>query len=115
MPIRAFVSQDLNQLKATLALLDKALMSGSLEELRVAGIMTRTGGMKMTEVQLRYQQCRYELYLRVKCMDPKDDNTASLQAQYTNPYIEKAMKVHSRSSVGLYGDVLPAPFVPPTP
>lgn len=96
MPIRAFVSQNIDQLKATLALLEKAMQSGSLEELRVAGITTRTGKMEQQDVELRYNQVRYELYLRVIALEDSDDNKAALVTQFgTNPYKERIMRVET--------------------
>jgi len=112
MPIRAFVSQNIEQLKVTLCALEQALQSGSLEEIRASGIVTRTGPLKTNEVQLRYNQCRYELHLRAKCTQDPAQRCALLE-QYPNPYTEKAMQVHSRSSVGVFGYPLPAPLVPP--
>ena len=111
MPIRAFVSQTFDQLNATLALLEKALQSGSLEELRVAGIMTRTGPLKQTDVQLRYNQCRYELFLRVNA-DPDMSANAKLVAQYTNPYCEKIMHVEVQRSKSAWPFAQPPQIIP---
>lgn len=102
MPIRAFVSQDIEQLKVTLAALERAQATGSLDELRVSGILTKVLPLKPNELQLRYNQCRYELHLRAKCeRDPVQRQ--SLLELYPNPYTEKGMQVHSRSAVGVFG------------
>lgn len=98
MPIRAFTTQDLVQLKKTAAAIEKAMASGSLEELRVSGILTRMGAIGQRDLELRYNQCRYELYLRAKSLDDTDANKAALVAQFTNPHVEKIMRVESRSS-----------------
>lgn len=95
MPERAFVTQNLAQLTATITLLDQARQGGSLEELRVAGVLTRRGPMSQTEIDLRYKQARYEAYLRVKDLDATDPSNAAQIAQWTNPYKEKVMRVES--------------------
>jgi hypothetical protein len=96
MPIRAFVSQNIEQLKATLASLEKATASGSLEEIRVSGITTRTNKLTTQDVARAYLQCRYELYLRVTALADSDANKAALVAQYgTNPYQERVMRVET--------------------
>lgn len=95
MPERAFVTQNLAQLTATIALLDQARQGGSLEELRVAGVLTRRGPMSQTEIDLRYKQARYEAYLRVKDLDATDPSNAAQIALWTNPYKEKIMRVES--------------------
>jgi hypothetical protein len=115
MPVRAFVSQDLPTLQNTLAAIESALQSGQIEEIRVAGVITRTGKMMQTDLQLRYNQCRYELYLRVNALTCNDPTRPALLLQFPNPYPEKGMRVSSRSSVGVFGYPLPAPLVPPVP
>lgn len=115
MPVRAFVSQSIEQLQVTLGQLERALASGNIEELRVAGVMTRMGRFRPEEVQLRYNQCRYELHLRACALPCSDPNRVPYLKLYTNPWTEKGMKVHSRSSVGVFGYPLPAPIVPPEP
>lgn len=114
MPIRAFVSQDITQLQKTLTLLEQALLNGSTNELRVSGILVTTGDVTQKDMELRYKQCRYELYLRAQALADTDQNKVAYVAQFTNPYREIVMKVHSRSSVGVFGYPLPAPLVPPT-
>ena len=132
MPVRAFVSQSFEQLQVTLGYLERALMSGNLEEVRAAGVMTRMGKFKPDEVQLRYNQCRYELHLSViqqikgdpgynpcqpiSCQTGLENvGLTQLLCKFTNPWTEKGVRVHSRSSVGVFGYPLPAPLVPPEP
>lgn len=115
MPIRAFVSQNIQQLQATLGLLEMALQSGSIEELRVAGIMTRTGPLKPGEVQLRYNQCRYELFLRVQSLaddSAGDEKNCILKQQFTNPYCEKIMHVDTQRSSPLWPEGQTAQIIP---
>jgi hypothetical protein len=96
MPERAFVSQNITQLKATLGLLEKAMQGGSLEELRVSGIVTRNGVVSQRDLETRYKQCRYELYLQAQALPDVDGADNPDKTLYTNPYIERVMRVESR-------------------
>lgn len=108
---RAFVGQNIEQLQKTLASLEQSLAS-QLEETRVSGVTSRKRPKAERDLELRYNQCRYELHLRAKCISDPVQRCAMLEL-YPNPWTEKAMQVHSRSAVGVFGYPLPAPLVPP--
>ncbi len=112
MPIRAFITQNQAQLERTLSLLEGALANGSVNELRVAGIMSTTGDVTQEEIQTRYNQVRWELYFRItipavkadpaynpllpiSCQTGLSDPAKSLFLKYTNPYCEAIRRVET--------------------
>lgn len=118
MPIRAFVYEELETLiKNIVPALDKALRTGSLQELRIAGVVTRTAAISQRDLETRYYQARHEVYLAgIGKRDGSGNSDAGAAAlEPRNPWTEKSMQVHSRSSVGVFGYPLPAPLVPPQP
>lgn len=125
MPIRAFVTQSLEQLAVTIAALETALQSGQLNELRAAGIMTRTGKI---DVERAYRQARYEAFLRAQFALHADPAfvpnvcqqtglapaTVALLAQWPDPYREEVRHVESitKPTATWNGNFLPPNFLP---
>lgn len=120
MPIRNFVYQSAETLiKKIIPALEKARQTGSTNELRVAGILTRTNKVSQAELATLYYQARYEIYLKGQPQYIKgarqDGDEKCRQFEPSNPWREKGMAVSSRSAVGVFGYPLPAPMVPPEP
>lgn len=95
MPERLFVEQDVAALIKTRAALSKALTSGSLEELRISGVMTRTGSISQQELSTRYKQARYELWLAGQGKGGRTLSADALALEPTNPYLERVTRVET--------------------
>lgn len=120
MPLRAFTSQKLVDLQRTIATIEAAQLSGNIEELRVAGVLTRTGKVDVAQI---YQQARYEAYLRCQDLlraDPAyvcgmplsqqvgiNQDTLLKLAQYPNPYRENIRRVETMNGCRVSQSILP--------
>lgn len=105
MPERAFVTASLDQLTSAdpkclgiIPLLEQALRSGSPHTLRNnhTGFLTQTDILTSSDMRRLYLQARYEAYLRAQALNPADPGTAAVQAQWTNPYLERTRVTRTR-------------------
>lgn len=115
MPIRAFVYDTVEDLIKKVGALDKARQGGSIELISAAGVTTKKGAVNQRELETRYYQARFEIYAFGQGLYGKKQNAQCAILEPQNPWREKGMKVHARSSVGVFGYPLPAPLVPPNP
>lgn len=92
MAIEAFVTKSLAELKVIICAIDAARQGGPLEELRISGVLTRTAAPKKPDLDLMYDQARYQAYKRVKC---NPNASADDKSQYVNPYPQRTMSVET--------------------
>lgn len=101
MPVRNFVYQNAETLiTQIIPALERARQTGSIVELRAAGILTRTTSISQTDLVTLYYQARYEVYLKGKdtwcngVITNKGDPKCK-QLEPKDPYQEKIMRVET--------------------
>lgn len=96
MPERAFVYQSVAELQQTAKAIERALQTGSVMELQIAGVRTKTSELNANDMRRLYLQVRYEIYAHGLGLHGFDADETCAAMEPKNPWQERVMMVETR-------------------